>query len=455
MDQKPNSPAPIDKSPEPVDKSPEPVDESPEPVEGPADAALRQAQGSGALRQARGSRGARIARRGFLLSGATAGAAAVIAATRRDAVADATPADNPITRPQLSPYGANQRVLLNEPSRAAAVISFDVIATSRRELAELFAVIGDRVKLYAAGEPVTVSDSSQPPIDNGILGPSFAGDQVGVVVGVGASLFDDRFGLAAKKPAGLKAMRTFPNDNLEPAICHGDLSVQFTAETQDIVTHAVRDLTKHTRGAMQPRWRFDGFTSPPRPDGAPRNLLGFKDGTANPSTTDPTTLKRLIWTPDGGSFQVIRIIRNLVEFWDRVSLQEQELMIGRRRDDGSPLDADGELAIPNYSLDPRGLIIPTDAHIRLANPRTAKTGPSRILRRSWNYDLGLDSNGQLNQGTLFTCYQQDLARQFEAVQTRLIDEPLVDYISPIGGGYFYVLPGLADAKDSYARALLS
>ncbi|GGL52378.1 iron-dependent peroxidase [Microlunatus endophyticus] len=395
-------------------------------------------------------------RRGFLLGGATAGAAAVIAAGRRMAVADDTSQEmGGVLAAELSPYGPNQRVLLNEPSRATAMISFDVIATGRKQLSDLFAVISDRVKVLAAGESVAVSDPSRPPADNGVLGPSFAGNQVGVLIGVGASLFDHRFGLAARKPVGLKPMRTFPNDNLDPAICHGDLSVQFTAATPDVVTHALRDLTKHTRGAMQPRWRVDGFTSPPRPDGAPRNLLGFKDGTSNPSTTDTGTLDRLIWTKDGGSFQVVRIIRNLVEFWDRVSLQEQELMIGRRRDDGSPLDADGELTAPDYARDPQGLIIPTDAHIRLANPRTPRTEATRILRRSWNYDLGLDSNGQLNQGTLFTCYQQDIERQFEAVQTRLIDEPLTDYISPVGGGYFSVLPGLADRNDTYAKALLS
>jgi len=380
----------------------------------------------------------------------------VVAAGRRVALADDTrPGSAGIAADELSPYGPNQRVLLNEPSRATAMISFDVIATGRKQLSDLFTVISERVKLLAAGEPTAVSDPSRPPADNGILGPLFTGNQVGVLIGVGASLFDHRFGLAARRPAGLKPMRTFPNDNLDPAICHGDLSMQFTAATPDVVTHALRDLTKHTRGAMQPRWRVDGFTSPPRPDGAPRNLLGFKDGTSNPSTTDTTTLDRLVWTTDGGSFQVIRIIRNLVEFWDRVSLQEQELMIGRRRDDGSPLDADGELTAPDYARDPQGLIIPTDAHIRLANPRTPRTEATRILRRSWNYDLGLDSNGQLNQGTLFTCYQQDIERQFEAVQTRLIDEPLTDYISPVGGGYFYVLPGLADKNDRYAKALLS
>jgi len=368
--------------------------------------------------------------------------------------------------PAVPFHGEHQAAITRTPQAATAVVSFTATARDRAALKDLFQTVTDRARFLTAGGTPPPTGITGPPSDSGMLGPTVVADGLTVTLGVGSTLFDDRYGLASARPARLTPMKSFANDDLDPSQTGGDLVLQCSAGHPDVVLHALRDIANHTRGGMQASWRIEGFTNPPRPAGTvPRNHFGFMDGISNPSVASARDMNSLVWVrpgtagepawTSGGSYLVVRLIRQLTEFWDRIDVYEQQDIIGRYRDSGYPLDASSIDAVPDYAADATGDVIPMNAHMRLANPRTPESASSRILRRSWNYNRGLDDSGNLDVGLLFTCYQQDIGRQFETVQNRLENEPMIDYISPVGGGYFLALPGVRNASDFYGRALFA
>jgi deferrochelatase/peroxidase EfeB len=392
------------------------------------------------------------------------------------------------------------RIPFDEPHQAgiltpappqATFVALDAIAPSRAVLATALENLSTRARSLTRGDTVGAEELDDPPPDSGILGPVNAPDELTVTIAFGASLFDGRYGLRALKPKRLEEMPNFPNDELDLARTHGDLLLSVCAGQRDTVTHTVRELLRAVVGHLTPRWRIDGFQSArrgPTPANNPRNLFAFRDGTANPDVSDARLMDELIWIPParapafppthapaspptrapatarartpatprgagepawaaGGTYQVVRTIRMHVEFWDRVGMFEQQNMIGRDRATGAPLGGSEEFEDPRYDLDPDGERIPLNAHIRLANPRTPQTADQRILRRGYNYDRGIDEAGNLDQGLAFVAFNQDIQRQFATIQTRLNEEEMTDYITPVGGGYFFAPRGSSGPGD--------
>ncbi|MDH6130110.1 Dyp-type peroxidase [Kitasatospora sp. GP82] len=365
-------------------------------------------------------------------------------------------------------YGYHQAGITTAPQTIGAFASFDVTAADRRELRELFRALTARARFLTAGGTGPKAPPDAPPPDNGILGPGVVPDDLTITVALGASLFDDRYGLAARKPTQLKTMQPFRHDDLDPALSQGDLLLQVCAGHRDTTVHAMLDILAHTKGAMKQRWRFHCQRNPPRPTGIPRDWFGFKDGITNPDTTNTATMDKVVWVQPntaepawtaGGTYQAVRIVHFHLEAWQKVPVAQQERIFGRRKISGAPMYAVSDDAPdtldPVYTNDPQGLITPLNCHIRLANPQTPETAStSTILRRSYDYERSPDKDGDLDLGHVFCCFQRELD-SYIAMQTRLEDETLVPYISPRGGGYFFALPGVRNDQDYYARALLT
>jgi deferrochelatase/peroxidase EfeB len=356
----------------------------------------------------------------------------------------------------------HQAGILTRAQAQATFVALDSIAPDRSTLIAALKNLSARARSLTQGDTVGAEELDDPPPDSGILGPVNAPDQLTVTIAFGASLFDHRYGLQALRPKGLEGMPNFAHDNLDPTRSHGDLLVSVCAGQRDTVVHTVRELMRSVAGHLTPRWSIDGFQSAkrgPTPANNPRNLFAFRDGTANPDVEDASLMDELIWIPPaargsqepawttGGTYQVVRTIRMHVEFWDRVGMFEQQKMIGRYRVSGAPLGGTNEFESPRYDLDPDGKRIPLIAHIRLANPRTPQTANQRILRRGYNFDRGIDEAGNLDQGLVFVAFNQDIQRQFATIQQRLEEEEMTDYITPVGGGYFFAPPGAREPGD--------
>jgi deferrochelatase/peroxidase EfeB len=337
-----------------------------------------------------------------------------------------------------------------------AFAAFNVTGLDQAALVALLRTWTDAAERMTRGEPIgpPETDPLAPPDDTGEPAGLRPG-RLTITIGFGPSLFDDRFGLATRRPTALADLPPFAGDFLEPGRSGGDLCLQACADDPQVAFHAVRNLARLGRGTVVMRWFQLGFGRTASTSSAqvtPRNLQGFKDGTNNIVAENEPLMRDHVWVGDetdqpwlrDGSYLVIRRIRMLIESWDRTSLGEQERVIGRRKSSGAPLGATAE-------HDPVDLgaaaadgtpIIATDAHVRQAAP-SAGAG-ERILRRGYSYTDGIDPlTGLLDAGLFFIAYQQDPLRGFVPIQRRLAgQDALNEYIRHTGSALFACPPGV-------------
>lgn len=213
---------------------------------------------------------------------------------------------------------------------------------------------------------------------------------------------------------------------------------------------------------------MNGFNRAPGATARPmtaRNLMGQIDGTNNPKPSE-SDFDRRIFVPDttdapydwlaGGSYAVVRRIRMLLDDWEKLPVERQEQVIGRRKQDGAPLSGGTETtALDLDRVGPDGkLLIPDNAHARISSPE--RNSGAAMLRRPFSYHDGISADGAPDAGLLFICWQADPLRGFVPVQRKLDrGDALSPFIRHEASGLFAVPGGAADGEYVGQRLLES
>ena len=404
-----------------------------------------------------------LSRRGLL--GLALGAGAAVVAR----VSDAQAAPRADTHPF---FGEHQSGITTEVQDHLHFAAFDVMdTTSREELVELLQDWSYAASRMMLGLEVSASGAvggspEAPPDDTGeALG--LPASNLTITFGFGPTLFRtadgaDRFGIAAQAPEALAPLPPFLGDDLDPNHTGGDLCIQACADDPQVAVHAVRNLSRIAFGRARLRWSQLGFGRTSRTSAqqqTPRNLFGFKDGTANLLATDEDALAEHVWVSSedgpawlaGGSYLVARKIAMKIETWDRVRLIEQEQITGRAKGSGAPLSGGDEFTAPDFATlsASGGTAIDPASHVARAHPD--HNGGIRMLRRGYNYVDGNTVLGRLDAGLFFLGYVRSPDR-FITVQRSVATDLMMEYLLTIGSGIWAIPP--APSEGSFVGAAL-
>ena len=338
---------------------------------------------------------------------------------------------------EISFYGKHQAGITTPMQKNIYFVVLDLRTTDKNELIQLFKDWTDYSQKLVNGELVKKDGS------NALLPPSDTGETVGLnpyrltlTFGVSAS-FLTKLGLEKKRPKLFRDLPAFPKEQLREQYTGGDIVIQACADDEQVAFHAVRNLIRKGRNKVTMKWSQSGFAAIGDRMETPRNLFGFKDGTAN--VTTEKDIDKVVWADSqdwmkNGSYMAVRRIIMHLETWDRTNLQEQENTFGRYKESGAPFGKKNEFDEVDLSL------LPVDSHVRLA-----KEVDLPILRRSYSYSDGIDpKTGQFDAGLLFIAFQKDPDR-FLKIQTKLgADDKMNEYVTHIGSGLFACFGGVKE-----------
>lgn len=295
-----------------------------------------------------------------------------------------------------------------ERQRHLHIITADVASHSREGLTDLLRKLTSFARHQMAKQPPM---DTQRPYDTPVVTR-----RVTVTVGFGVTLFttiagDDRFKLAARRPASLKVMPQIDgDDSFHPRDHAADLVILVASDDYYVNEYIFGRLYY---GGVHPDIRVRsverGYA---RPDS--REPSGFEDGISNPRDDGgPASMHDFVYVragdgePDwctGGTYLAYRKIQRRMARFFALSPAAQEAVFGVDKKTGARLE-------------------PHDAHAHAAkiNPRRANhldlfdmdDLERRFLRRPYFFDDGLDADGVELRGLHHLSFARNLGAQYE------------------------------------------
>jgi putative iron-dependent peroxidase len=296
--------------------------------------------------------------------------------------------------------GAISQDVLAPPANAAVFLVVTVHRGSENEIGDLLADVAALTRAVAFRSPA---------------------DELSCVVGIGAELWDRLYDLP--RPAALHPFRTVAGAAHTAPATPGDLLFHLRARRLDLCFELARELMARLVGRVGVVDEVHGFRYFDQ-----RDLLGFVDGTENPSGR--AAIESVFVAGEdpafaGGSYVIVQKYLHNLETWNALPVEEQELIIGRRKL--------SDIELPDADK-------PSNSHVAETTIVDADGSPRQIVRE--NMPFGAAGAGEF--GTYFIGYAADPGVIERMLENMFIGNPpgnydrILDFSTAMTGNLFFV-----------------
>ena len=252
------------------------------------------------------------------------------------------------------------------------------------------------------------------------VGFRYLGDPLSCVMSIGSNAWDRLFE-NRPKPAELHSFKEFHSGNRHAVSTLGDLLFHIRAQHMDLCFELATQIMAKLGNSVSSADEIHGFRYFDS-----RDLLGFVDGTENPSgqlAADSTIVGQEDSAFAGGSYVIVQKYLHDLARWNALDEEKQELIIGRKKLSDIELDDD---------------VKPSSAHSAL---NTIKENGREVKILRDNMPFGEVGKGEF--GTYFIGYSRSPRTIEQMLENMFIGRPegnydrILDFSRAVTGSLFF------------------